>query len=124
MALQAEGLGHLDAKLGHVKFQLQLVKATHATVELNKLRAPVAAVEPLPAVAMLDRPVVKDPPPSLLLSGASAALAARGISTAPGHPTVARPFFVFPFSPVLAYAFFAGVFVRLGACVSVPPDIR
>jgi hypothetical protein len=41
MSLQADCLSALDAKLGHVKFQLRLVKETHATVELNKLRAPV-----------------------------------------------------------------------------------
>jgi len=58
LSLQADCLGHLDAQLNHVKFQLQLVKATHATVELNKLRAPVATVEAKPAVAQLERPVV------------------------------------------------------------------
>jgi hypothetical protein len=58
LSLQADCLGHIDAQLDHVKFQLQLVKATHATVELNKLRAPVATVEAKPAVAMLERPVV------------------------------------------------------------------
>ena len=41
LALQSEELSVVGAKLQHVKFQLQLVKETHATVELNKLRAPV-----------------------------------------------------------------------------------
>ena len=59
LSLQADALGQLDAKLGHVKFQLSLVKATHATVELNKLRAPVSSAPLLPAVEMLDRPAVR-----------------------------------------------------------------
>lgn len=59
MSLQAEALGNLDAKLGHVKFQLKLVKETHATCELNKLRAPVVAPEQKSSSELLARPVVK-----------------------------------------------------------------
>ncbi len=50
MALQTDCLSTLDAKLGLVKFQLRLVKETHATVELNKLRAPVLQPDAKPVV--------------------------------------------------------------------------
>ena len=77
VALQTEELDILNAKLQHVKFQLKLVKETHATVELNKLRAPVrssaaqnavnapakesenARFGDLDAVEMLANPVMK-----------------------------------------------------------------
>lgn len=41
LSLQSEELGVVASRLEHIKFQLQLVKETHATVELNKMRAPV-----------------------------------------------------------------------------------
>ena len=39
LSLQSEELGVVSSRLQHIKFQLRLVKETHATVELNKLRA-------------------------------------------------------------------------------------
>jgi len=56
MSLQSDMLRGLDAKLCHVKFQLKLVKETHATVELNKLRAPVETKSTQPVVERLDKP--------------------------------------------------------------------
>uniref|UniRef100_A0A7S2S8L7 Uncharacterized protein n=2 Tax=Rhizochromulina marina TaxID=1034831 RepID=A0A7S2S8L7_9STRA len=62
MELQMQEVDQLAAKLKHVKFQLSLVKETHATSELNKLRAPVEPHTKTGVVGALREPHVRQKP--------------------------------------------------------------